>query len=112
MNENRDEHYDLFRKPKFHEMRAGLGSENTGLYKKYVSIPCNLDFVVEYFKLEDLKRRGFSSPFLTKNPYESHFSAFVEDFETKNAHLPPETSHARLIAALENKHQQALASLK
>ncbi len=112
MLENRDDHYDVFKKPKFHEMRAGLGSEDTGLYRKYVPTPMNLDFVVQYFKFEETKRRGFSSPYLTKNPYENDFISYVEELESKYSNLPPSIAHNRLIADLEAKHKLALASLK
>jgi len=106
------DHFGLFTKPKFHEMRAGIGSENTGLYKKYVPTPMNLDFIVEYFKFEERKRLGFSSPYLTKNPYENAFADYVEELENKYRGLPNSTAHARLIADLEVKHSLALASLK
>jgi hypothetical protein len=112
MLESRDDHFSLFTKPKLHEIRAGVGSENTGLYKKYVPTPRNLDFVVEYFAFEERKRRGFSSPYLTKNPYENAFADYVDELENKYSDLPSSVAHNRLIADLEAKHTLALASLK
>ena len=112
MTMNKDEHFDLFTKPKYHEVRAGVGSENSGLYKKYVPVPRNLDILVEYFVFEERKRQGFSSPFLKKNPFEDSFADFIEDFELKHKNLPKEIAHARLLSALEVKHKEALASLK
>jgi hypothetical protein len=111
------EHFDLFKKPdysktQFHGVRASVGSEDTGLYKRYVPAPRNIDYVTEYFIFEERKRRGFKSPFLTKNPYEDIFADYIDELEKKYAHLPPSVGYNRLLAELEVKHQQALASLR
>ena len=110
--EFKDDHYALFKKPKLTETTTSLGSENSGLYKKYVHVHRDIDFLVEYFVFEERKKRGFSSPYLTKNPYENDFLKGVEDLESKYAHLPPSVAHSRLIGDLETKHQLALAKLK
>jgi hypothetical protein len=107
----KEEHFDLFTKPKFHEVRSASGSEDTGMYKKYKHNVVTLDYVVEYFKFEERKRRGFSSPYLTKNPYEGSFSDYVEELEKKYAELPAALSHERVISALEEKYKKAMASL-
>lgn len=112
MHDSREEHYLLFTKPKLHEMRSSAGSENSGLYKKYIPTQRNIDFLVEYFVFEERKRCGFSSPYLTKNPYENDFLKAVEELEIKYSHLPPSIAHNRLIADLEAKHQLALAKIK
>lgn len=108
--QERDEHYSLFSKPILHEMRAGSGSENTGLYKKFVHVPRDIDGVLEYFKFAERTRRGFNSPFLTKNPFENAFAEYVEELEDKYKDLPASVAHARLIADLESYHKKALAS--
>lgn len=104
------DHYSLFTKPKLHEMRAGSGSENTGLYKKFVYTPRDIDGVLEYFKFAEKKRRGFNSPFLTKNPFENAFTEYVEELQDKYRKLPTSVAHARLLADLESYHKKALAS--
>lgn len=108
----RDDHGLLFKKPKYTETTTALGSENSGLYRKYVPLQRDLDLVIEFFKFEEKKRRGFSSPYLTKNPYENDFYAYVEELEAKYSNLPSSVAHGRLLAEIEVKHKLALTSLK
>jgi hypothetical protein len=108
----KEEHFDLFTKPKFHEVRSASGSEDTGMYKKYKHNVVTLDYVIEYFKFEERKRRGFSSPYLTKNPYEGEFNDFVLETEAKYSDLAPSSAHNKLLMELQEKYDKAMAALK
>ena len=112
LSTDKEDFLDCYKKPLFHEARMGTASENSGHYKPYKYIARDIDEVVEYFKFAENKRRGFSSPYLKTNPYENHFSRFIEETEKKYAHLPESIAHARLYADIEVKYNQALASFK
>ena len=106
---SKDEHYSLFSKPKVVEK---MGSENSGMYKKFVPIRRDICFITEFFKYEEQKRRGFTSKYLTVNPYQNDFEEYIKLREEQDKHLPESVAHGRLLADLERFHKQALASLK
>lgn len=86
------DHFDLFKKPQV-------------ILKK--SSPEKLDFVKEYFKFEELLKKGFKSRFLSKNPYEGEFYAYVTDLEKQYASLPPSIARMRICEHLEKKVLEA-----
>jgi hypothetical protein len=92
----KDEHFNLFEKPTTH------------VPKKYVHVERPIDYVLEYFKFEELKKNGFSNRFLTKNPYEGEFADYVEALEKKYSHLPEIESHVRVYGEIEQKYRLAL----
>jgi hypothetical protein len=109
---SRDDHFSLFKKPVFHEVRLGEKSEDENRYPKFIPEQRNQDDVVEYFKFNERLRRGFSSPFLKINPFENHFALFVEKLEEKYKAMPPSESHVRILAELEGKYRIAMASFQ
>lgn len=100
----KEEHFDLFVKPKRVDMSSPI-------YAKYKHVARELDYVVEYFRFEELRKKGFTSQFLTKNPYEGEFADFVTTLEEHYKHLPEYESHVRVLEALEAKHRLAVQSV-
>lgn len=93
----KEEHFDLFEKPVSH------------VPKKYVHVRRDIDYVQEYFRFEELRKKGFTNRFLTKNPYEGEFADYVESLEKKYSHLPPSESHVRVYGEIEQKYRLALS---
>jgi len=112
VNRNQDEHFDLFKKAKMTQTTTSLGSENSGLYRKFVPIRRDINWLVQYFIFEEKKRRGFTSVYLPRNPYENHFYEYIKMCEERDKGLPESVAHGRLLADLERFHKQALASLE
>jgi hypothetical protein len=103
---------DCYKKPLLHEARMGTTSENSNFYKTYKYIPKDIDEVVEYFKFEEMRKQGFASRFLTKNPYEEAFYDYIEKLNRDYNHLPKSVAHARVLNVLADKHEKALVSKK
>lgn len=98
IHRERDDHGQVFTKPSVETMR----------YPAYRADACKTDFVVEFFKFSELKKRGFTSPYLTNNPYTHDFNSFVDGYLSRNSHLPESEMYRRLHADLEIKNQLAL----
>ena len=105
---SKDEHFALFSKPKL----APMGSENSGQYKKFVPLTRDICFMTEFFVFEEMKRRGFTSKYLTVNPYENDFNQFLDSCAERDKGLPESVARSRLLAELETYHKKALASIK
>jgi len=99
------EHFDLFKK----QPRV-MSSTDSGLYKRYKYTPKEIDEVVEYFKFEERKRRGFSSPYLKKNPFQNYFENYVISLEKEFKYLGETEANLRILTELEKKHKLALAT--
>ena len=101
----RDDHFQVYKK-----QERSMASIDSGLYKKYKHYPKEIDEVVEYFKHEERKRRGFSSPYLKVNPFQNYFESYVISLEEEFKHLGDTEANLRLLSSLEIKHKIALAT--
>lgn len=98
-----DEHFSTFSKQ----------AKETPKYKAFEPVPCNLDFLVQYFKYNELSKSvSLLNKWLPKNPYKNDFDAFVDEFFVTHSHLPESETLRQLHVVLEEKQLQALSSLR
>jgi len=100
----RDDHFDCYKKPE--KSMDSYGK----LYRPYEHRSQKQDDVVEYFKYEEKKRRGFSSPYLKINPFEVCFEDYVETLKEKFKHFGETEAHIRVMTLLEAKYNAAKAT--